>query len=61
MRGTDRRAGAPIPHPSVICDCRCRHTFSNAFTEPSDVRVSRIDRPITVFVQYEPGFGSSDT
>src|ERR1700744_4623130 len=41
-----------LPQPDATCACRCRHTFSNALTCPSDVLVSRTDRPITVLVQY---------
>ena len=50
-----------VPHPVTTCDCRCRQTLSNALTDPSDVLVSRTDRPITVLVQYAPGSGSSET
>ena len=60
-RGTDKRADARhrILRRSATAGAgrRCRTPSPTR----RHVRVSRIDRPITVFVQYEPGFGSSET
>src|SRR6516165_4062558 len=44
-----------LPHPLTTWDCRCRQTFSNALTDPSDVLVSRIDRPITSWCSRRRG------
>jgi hypothetical protein len=49
-----------LPQPSAMRDWRCRQTLSNARTVPSETLVIRMERPITVLVQYVPGLGSSD-